>query len=95
MELIRRNELPEIPLTGRILQNAVGKEGSAKIVSTVMTVGFANYSARSGQMEPHHHAEESIYIVDAKDAYVLHGDAENCGEEDYNLKSFADLLNVL
>lgn len=26
---------------------------------------------------------------------ALHGDAENCGEEDYNLKNFADLLNVL
>ena len=28
-------------------------------------------------------------------ALALHGDAENCGEEDYNLASFADLLNVL
>ncbi len=25
---------------------------------------------------------------------ALHGDAENCGEEDYNLKNFADLLNI-
>ena len=28
-------------------------------------------------------------------ALALHGDAENCGEEDYNLVNFADLLNVL
>ena len=28
-------------------------------------------------------------------ALALHGDAENCGEEDYDLKNFADLLNVL
>jgi len=28
-------------------------------------------------------------------ALALHGDAENCGEEDYNLKNFADLLNIL
>ena len=26
---------------------------------------------------------------------ALHGDAENCGLEDYNLKNFADLLNIL
>ena len=28
-------------------------------------------------------------------ALALHGDAENCDEEDYNLKNFADLLNIL
>ena len=28
-------------------------------------------------------------------ALALHGDAENCGEEDYNLRNFADLLNIL
>ena len=28
-------------------------------------------------------------------ALALHGDAENCGEEDYNLANFADLLNIL
>ncbi|MBQ3281464.1 MAG: beta-phosphoglucomutase [Eubacterium sp.] len=28
-------------------------------------------------------------------ALALHGDAENCGEEDYDLKDFADLLNIL
>ena len=28
-------------------------------------------------------------------ALALHGDAENCGEEDYNLQNFADLLNIL
>ena len=28
-------------------------------------------------------------------ALALGGDAENCGEEDYDLKNFADLLNIL
>ena len=28
-------------------------------------------------------------------ALALHGDAEDCGEEDYNLVNFADLLNIL
>ena len=26
---------------------------------------------------------------------ALFGDARNCGEEDYNLSSFSDLLNIL
>ena len=29
------------------------------------------------------------------DAAALHGDAENCGLEDYDLESFSDLLNIL
>lgn len=29
------------------------------------------------------------------DAAALHGDAENCGLEDYDLSTFADLLNVV
>ena len=28
-------------------------------------------------------------------ALALHGDAEGCGEEDYDLENFADLLNIL
>ena len=29
------------------------------------------------------------------DAAALHGDAENCGLEDYDLENFSDLLNIL
>lgn len=28
-------------------------------------------------------------------ALALHGDAENCGDEDCNLTSFSDILNLL
>jgi hypothetical protein len=38
-----------------------------------MTVGFAHYSDESGPMEPHHHAEETIYIVDARNGYIRPG----------------------
>lgn len=38
-----------------------------------MTMGFAHYSAASGPMEPHHHAEETVYIIDARDGWVRWG----------------------
>ena len=79
MEIIKRDDLVKNPLPGRTIQNAVGKKYI--IDSSKMTVGFATYSAESGIMEPHHHAEESIYVIDAKKAYVLHGDSkENLGD---------------
>jgi len=42
-----------------------------------MTVGFARYSAESGPMDPHQHAEETIYVVDARDGYIRPGTAAN------------------
>jgi mannose-6-phosphate isomerase-like protein (cupin superfamily) len=38
-----------------------------------MTVGFAYYSAESGPMEPHQHAEEVIYVVGAQGGWVRFG----------------------
>lgn len=62
-------------LPGRIIQHAVGKTGTSQ--SGKMTAGFAQYSAESGPMEPHHHAEEIVYVVDAKDGYVRYGPNRN------------------
>ena len=36
-------------------------------------MGFATYSAESGPMEPHHHAEEIVYILSAEQGWVRHG----------------------
>jgi hypothetical protein len=58
-------------LNGRVVQRAVGKAGASK--SARMTVGFARYSEESGPMEPHQHAEEVVYVVDAKDGWVRYG----------------------
>jgi hypothetical protein len=38
-----------------------------------MTMGFARYSDESGTMEPHHHAEEIVYVVSAQEAWARHG----------------------
>ncbi len=66
-EVIRKNALP-----GRIVQNAVGHNSA--LTSEKMTVSFCRYSAESGPMEPHNHAEESVVVLDCCKAYVLWGD---------------------
>jgi hypothetical protein len=74
MRVIRRDDLPEEKLPGRAIQKAVGKDALSK--SEKMTMGFGHYSARTGPMEPHRHAEEIVYIVSAKKAWVRHGPAK-------------------
>ena len=64
MKYCRREELREDVLPGRIIANAVGKD--AAIESEKMTVGFGRYCAEAGPMAPHNHAEETVYIIDAK-----------------------------
>ena len=71
MKFIRRSEVAEERLPGRVLQQVVGKNSHSS--SQKMTMGFARYSAESGPMEPHHHAEEIVYILAAKDGWVRFG----------------------
>jgi hypothetical protein len=75
VDVFKRPDLDRVKLPGRILQKAVGGPGEGRVTSTRMTVGFARYSADSGPMEPHHHAEETIYVVDALDGYIRQGTA--------------------
>src|SRR5689334_10571432 len=75
MDVIRRAELPTVSLPGRALHKAVGGPGEGAVTSGKMTVGFARYSDESGPMEPHHHAEETLYIVDARDGWIRWGEA--------------------
>jgi mannose-6-phosphate isomerase-like protein (cupin superfamily) len=71
MKCFRRQDIPSVMLPGRVIQTAVGKEGLSK--SDKITMGFARYSAESGPMEPHHHAEEVVYVVGAKGGWVRYG----------------------
>ena len=75
MELILRKDIAEERLPGRIIQKAIGR-GSYS-ASGKMTMGFATYSEESGPMAPHHHAEEIIYVVASKDAWVRYGEDES------------------
>ena len=73
MKLIKREDLQKEFLPGRIIQKAVGKDAVSS--SSRMTMGFAHYSDQSGPMEPHHHAEEIVYILSAKDGWMRMGDS--------------------
>ena len=69
-------------MPGRIITKAVGRD--SPIASEKMTIGFGKYCAQAGPMEPHNHAEETVYIVDAKDGWVRYG-----GEPDSLLHKMA------
>jgi mannose-6-phosphate isomerase-like protein (cupin superfamily) len=72
MKLIERKDVTRKPLPGRVIQLVTGASGAISH-SDVITMGFARYSAESGPMEPHHHVEEIVYILESKDGYVRHG----------------------
>ncbi|MBN1838250.1 MAG: hypothetical protein JW820_20495 [Spirochaetales bacterium] len=74
MKVIPRDGVDEVRLPGRIIQKVVGKDGLA--VSSKMTMGFARYSADSGPMEPHQHAEEICYVIAARNGRIRYGDSK-------------------
>ncbi len=74
MKVLKREDVQTKQLPGRAIQMVVGKEEAAS-PSTEMTMGFARYSQESGPMEPHHHAEEIVYVLSVKDGWV------RCGEQ--------------
>jgi len=73
MRTIRRPEVPVEPLPGRGIRRFVGRNSAFD--SEEMTVGTALYADEFGPMDPHHHAEETVYILDADRAWVRWGPA--------------------
>jgi hypothetical protein len=71
MTIMSKDNLPAARLPGRVIYKAVGKDGESK--STNMSVGFGHYSAESGMMEPHRHAEESVFIIASQKGIVRYG----------------------
>lgn len=72
MKLVKRQDISKKPLPGRVIQLVTGAQGAVSN-SDVITMGFARYSAESGPMDPHHHVEEVVYILESVDGYVRHG----------------------
>lgn len=80
MKSLIREEMNKEYLPGRVIQKAVGKDSPS--TSGKITMGFAHYSEESGPMEPHHHAEEVIYVISANKAYVRFGPTQkDLGEQ--------------
>lgn len=75
MKLITEETPKKTVFPGRIVYKCVGKDAVSK--SDKMTMGYAKYCEEVGPMEPHHHAEELIYVVEAKDAWVRFGEAKD------------------
>ena len=75
MKVINRNSVPQVELIGRVIQKAVGKDGFDR--SAKMTIGFARYGNEYGHMEPHRHAEEVLYIINAKKGWFRSGSARD------------------
>jgi hypothetical protein len=75
MTIIARAALPPHLLPGRVIQKAVGRDAASKSVD--MTMGFAHYSAASGPMDPHCHAEEIVYVLNANDGWLRYGPAKD------------------
>jgi len=75
MQFIKRDDLKNELLPGRLIQKAVGKDAFSK--SGKMTMGFALYSDESGPMEPHHHAEEIVHILSAENGWVRYGKTQD------------------
>jgi hypothetical protein len=71
MRTTRRLDTPVDPLPGRGIRRFVGRNSA--IDSEEMTVGTALYADEFGPMEPHNHAEETVYILDADRAWVRWG----------------------
>jgi len=90
MDFVKRNDIKRNELPGRVVQNAVGR-GSA-VSSEKMTVSFCRYSAESGPMSPHRHAEESVIVLACKDAYVRWGTAPDRLEHTARLEA-GDLMH--
>ena len=72
MDIVKRNEIPAKQMLGRVTSAAYGKEGVAAIPSGQF-VGWATFSPQYGQMKPHYHEDEIMYIVRAEHAYVRFG----------------------
>ena len=88
MDFLHREDIKADHLPGRVIENAVGlKEKGYPIPSSKMTICFAHYSAESGPMEPHNHAEETVVVLSAKKAYVCWGRAKDDLPEKQYLKS--------
>ncbi len=75
MNLILREQVDKVKLPGRVIQMVIGR--NSRHSSEKMTMGFASYSAESGPMEPHHHAEEIVYIISAMKGWVCYGSGKN------------------
>ncbi len=84
MRFVEKADIPGKKLPGRVIREAVG--AGASIPSGKMSVGFAHYSADSGPMEPHRHAEETVIVWKSVSGWVRYGSDKNKLEHQIKLE---------
>lgn len=72
------SDISRTVLPGRAVKKSIGKDG--KCYSDKMTFGRTMFSLQFGVMEPHHHAEEIIYVLDTQKGIVRYGSTSECTE---------------
>jgi hypothetical protein len=75
MKIIKKEQLETVRLPGREIHKAVGADAFS--LSGKMTMGFARYSAASGCIEPHQHAEEICFVLAVERGSLRYGPARN------------------
>jgi hypothetical protein len=75
MQHFRRDDVEPGVVPGRAVQRAIGREGRSH--SELVSLGFARFSAAHGEMPPHCHGEEAMYVLDARDGWIEYGPAED------------------
>ena len=80
MKLFAQKDIPPLTLPGRRVWKGVGRD--AHVASEKITFGYARYAADYGPMDPHNHAEEVCFVVEAKKAWVRFGpEKDQLGEK--------------
>ena len=77
MDHLKREDLTEKKMLGRVTSAAIGLEGVAAVATDDAFVGYATFAPKYGEMKPHYHENEIMYVVDAKDASVIYGPAQD------------------
>ena len=77
MKIINKGEAPTQKLQGRYATRIVGKTDDYYYHSDTLHFGHCLFRGDTGPMTPHAHAEECMYILDCKDAWILSGPSQD------------------
>ena len=80
MKIINRSDVECIALLGRSIQKAIGLDAFS--YSDKMSIGYACYKKKYGKMDPHCHAEETVYILKVRKGFIRIGK----NKQDLNIK---------
>lgn len=75
MDRVNRKDCPEKEEPGRVIRTAFGIDGKVKTEEAIMS--FVTLSPRSGTMEAHAHCTETMYVEDAKNAFICYGKTQD------------------